>query len=312
MAADGGRAGQVAEQAGEGGPAIPAGVGRTAVSVADVRAVESRRPDRLFDDPYASAFLARDPVGATRFDAIPAELEEVARHIVVRTRFFDDFLLAAAEAGCRQFVLLGAGLDMRAYRLGLPPGSVCYELDTPEVFGFKDGVIREVGARPIARRVTVPADLREDWTAALTGFGFVPMAPSAWLLEGLLLYLRPDQAELTLERVDELAALGSRLALTHGFDPRNGLPADRLHPELATVDALWRGGLTQDPLRWLEEHRWQSVWHDRASVAASYGRAGYLGACNSFVTSERRPAASDDPRSPACRVHDAPNEERCR
>jgi len=37
------------------------GVGKTALGVALVRARESRRPDRLFDDPYAAAFVTASP-----------------------------------------------------------------------------------------------------------------------------------------------------------------------------------------------------------------------------------------------------------
>src|SRR5262245_15958201 len=42
-------------------PRVPAGVGRTALGVARIRAAESQRPDRLFDDPLASAFAAAQP-----------------------------------------------------------------------------------------------------------------------------------------------------------------------------------------------------------------------------------------------------------
>lgn len=61
---------------------------------------------------------------------------------VVRTRFYDDYLLAAARAGCRQVVLLAAGLDTRAFRLMWPAGVTVFELDLPAVLGFKDRVLR--------------------------------------------------------------------------------------------------------------------------------------------------------------------------
>ncbi len=91
------------------------GVGKTAIGVAALRAVESRRPDRLFDDPYAHAF-----VEAGR--ALFPELADFGQdrnqrpltglgalfysHLVVRTRFYDEYLLAATAAGCEQVVLL--------------------------------------------------------------------------------------------------------------------------------------------------------------------------------------------------------------
>jgi hypothetical protein len=42
------------------------GVEKTALGVAMVRAWESRRPGRLFDDPYAQAFVDAVPAPGTR------------------------------------------------------------------------------------------------------------------------------------------------------------------------------------------------------------------------------------------------------
>jgi methyltransferase (TIGR00027 family) len=97
------------------GPWEPlAGVERTAPGMAYVRAQESRRPDRLFDDPYAQAFADAAPGSAAAGAAF-------AWHAVIRTRFFDDYLTAACRAGCRQAVLLAAGLDAWAFRSYWPP-----------------------------------------------------------------------------------------------------------------------------------------------------------------------------------------------
>jgi methyltransferase (TIGR00027 family) len=52
-------------------------------------------------------------------------------HAVIRTQFFDDYLLDATAHGIRQVVLLAAGLDTRAYRLSWPRGAHVYELDLP-------------------------------------------------------------------------------------------------------------------------------------------------------------------------------------
>jgi methyltransferase (TIGR00027 family) len=106
------------------------GVGKTALRVARVRAEESRRPDRLFDDPYAQAFLDAAPEA---FPEEPTTADELASlgplaslgaafyfHGLIRTRFFGDYLLAACIAGCTQMVLLAAGLDTRVFRLPWP------------------------------------------------------------------------------------------------------------------------------------------------------------------------------------------------
>ena len=107
---------------------VPIGVGRTALGVALVRAMESRRRDRLFHDPYAAAFLAAaqamfdgDQRGAVAgLGGLSSEGAAFWSHAVIRTRFFDDYLLDPTGQGIRQVVLLAAGLDTRAYRLVWP------------------------------------------------------------------------------------------------------------------------------------------------------------------------------------------------
>lgn len=112
------------------GGGLPVGVGKTAIGVALVRVQESRRPDRLFADPYAEAFLAAAPrafeveqrAAAAGTGDMASWGAAFSSHAVTRTRFFDDYLLAATEAGIRQVVLLAAGLDTRAFRLPLARG----------------------------------------------------------------------------------------------------------------------------------------------------------------------------------------------
>src|SRR5881392_2652565 len=93
----------------------PAGVGRTAVGMAWLRATESARHDRLFEDPWAQAFVDADPdVFARRGDRPrrTEDMDEVGARFyhraAIRTRFFDDYLLAAARHGCGQVVLTAA------------------------------------------------------------------------------------------------------------------------------------------------------------------------------------------------------------
>src|SRR4051812_12042193 len=106
---------------------LPA-VSRTALGVARVRAAEAARPDRLFTDPYAAAFVAaagadgETPDAATLTDEQRRWRAGIVFHITMRTRFFDDYLQGAVHGGCEQVVVLGAGLDTRAYRLDWPTG----------------------------------------------------------------------------------------------------------------------------------------------------------------------------------------------
>jgi methyltransferase (TIGR00027 family) len=200
---------------------VEGGVGVTALLVAAARAIETHREDSLARDVYAEHFVRAAPASA----GWPVRIQQVpdgdanplwgrfARYFGLRTRALDDFLLRSVRAGgARQVVLLGAGLDARAYRLDWPAGCAVFEIDREGVLAFKQEVFSGLSATPKAARLPIPVDLRADWAGALTDAGFDPAAPSVWLAEGLLFYL-PSAAERNLiATVDRLTAGGSALA----------------------------------------------------------------------------------------------------
>lgn len=302
-------------------PAQLPGVGRTALGVARVRAAESLREDRLFDDPLAAAFVAElaavgidgDPAaggvapgrgvqpGTGTEPAGSADPSPLRRaldvHIVIRTRFFDDQLLAACAGGCRQVVLLAAGLDTRAFRLAWPDGVHLFELDLPEVLGVKTAVLDRTAAVPACARTVVAGDLREDWPARLTAAAFDPGRPTAWLVEGLFIYLEADDAAAMLTAVGALSAAGSRLLSENG-DSHAWLRGQALAtPGAERLAALWRGGLGEDVGDWLEHHGWNAQRHDLGALAAGYGRPVAGGSRSGLVSAIRRPtrASTDAP-----------------
>jgi methyltransferase (TIGR00027 family) len=273
----------------------PAGVGRTALGVAMVRAEESRRDDRLFDDPYAAAFLAAAPGAFDREQrAAAAGSGDMAAwgaafcsHAVIRTRFFDDYLLDAAGRDIGQVVLLAAGLDTRAFRLPWPAGTRLYELDLPEVVEFKERVLAAQAAVPRCERHVVVADLRTDWATPLTQAGLDPGRPTAWLLEGLLIYLSAAEAADLLTTVSDLSAVASRVAFEVDDIGTDAMREQaRQAPAMAAYTTLWKGGLP-DPTGWLADHGWRPERSDRAEVTRRYGRPP-AGATGGYVTAIRR------------------------
>lgn len=206
-------------------------VGATATSVAANRAFASRStaggPEPLLNDPYADLLVEavglphfiRVARGEIDFDNDPLfGARQMLEQITVRTRYFDDFFAGAMAAGppeIRQAVILASGLDTRAYRLPWPADAVVYEIDQPTVIEFKTAVLADAGVAPTAERRTVGIDLREDWAAALRGAGFDPTRPTAWIAEGLLIYLPPDAQDRLLNHITALSGPGSRLATEH-------------------------------------------------------------------------------------------------
>jgi methyltransferase (TIGR00027 family) len=204
---------------------ITTSVGSTALFVATARALEAQKPDPLAVDPYAELFCRA--VGGSWADVLDGKnpdhelkTSDFGEHFVnfqgARTRYFDEYFRAAAEAGVRQVVILAAGLDSRAYRLTWPAATTIFELDRPQVLDFKREVLAGEGVQPRAERREIAVDLREDWPQALRDSGFDQAKPSAWIAEGLLIYLPAAAQEQLFTGIDSLAGHGSHVAIEDG------------------------------------------------------------------------------------------------
>lgn len=224
---------------------LASSVGATATMVAAQRVLANR--EGLIDDPYAEPLVRA--VGMDFFikaldgEIDTTELEKAdprfnfrrsAEGMAVRTRHFDKLFTDAFDAGIRQAVILASGLDARACRLPWPDGAVVYEIDQPEVIEFKSRTLADLGATPAVDRRTVAVDLRYDWPKALRDKGFDASQPTAWIAEGLLIYLPSEAQDLLFDRINELSAPGSRVATGHipdvsmFADERSQLISDRL------------------------------------------------------------------------------------
>jgi methyltransferase (TIGR00027 family) len=214
-------------------------------------------------------------------------MAEVLHSAVIRTRFYDDFLMDACARGCRQVILMAAGLDSRAYRLPWPDGVRLLELDLPTVLAFKDRVLAAAGAAARCQRSTIGVDLRRDWSSLVLEAGFSPGEPAAWLVEGLLVYLAADEAAALLDRVAALSVSGSRLACEYQ-NPGAALRHDVSRmPAMAAFSSMWKGGLGPSTPDWLTERGWRVQLAERDAVANSYGRPGPRPSRGGFITAER-------------------------
>jgi methyltransferase (TIGR00027 family) len=264
---------------------IATSVGTTAVMVAAARAAESRRDDRLINDPYAEILISGASAGTWEHmldDSVVAKLaeidaeaakvfEQMRTYQAVRTHFFDAFFADAAAAGVRQVVILASGLDSRAYRLDWPAGTTVFEIDQPKVLEYKAATLAAHGVQPGIERREVAIDLRLDWPGALRDKGFDPTKPTAWLAEGLLMYLPADAQDRLFEQITEHSAAGSRIAVetvgTHAPERRAEMRErfERIRMQLGFEDSVDVADLMyDDPDRahvdtWLNEHGWRAT-----------------------------------------------------
>ncbi|CAA0124616.1 Putative S-adenosyl-L-methionine-dependent methyltransferase [Mycolicibacterium vanbaalenii] len=296
---------------------IASSVGATAVMVAAARAAETDRPEPLIRDPYAKILVADAGTGAWEYmlddefvskvaeadSEIAAMFEHMGNYQAVRTHFFDAFFTAAADAGIRQVVILASGLDSRAFRLPWPAGTTVFEIDQPKVLEYKAATLALHHVGPTADRREVAVDLRQDWPSALVEAGFDTAEPTAWLAEGLLMYLPADAQDRLFTQITELSAAGSRVAAEsmgiHAEDRRERM-RERFTALTAKFDVepMDITELTyEDPDRadvavWLRAHGWRSATVDSQDEMRRLGRFVEIAdadgqSFSTFVTGER-------------------------
>jgi methyltransferase (TIGR00027 family) len=239
--------------------------------VAAQRVRESERTDRLFFDPLAPALSGDEGMAALKLsEKYNPRHEETANYIAIRTRFFDDVAQADATAGTRQIVLPAAGMDARAYRISWPGGTTLYEIDHPQVLAAKEEILQAQHRAPECKRITIGADLTQDWIHGLLDSGFRSNERSTWLIEGLFYYLDEPAVNRILKDLSRLAAPGS--VLVTDLVSRSLLTAPWMQQALKAMEEQgmgWRFG-TDDPVGLFAVHGWDAAIKDPGEEGARY------------------------------------------
>lgn len=202
-----------------------------------------------FSDPFALQLLPDDCREATlrrirrewprspREAALGVVADAMERLMGPRTVEIDEALRELPPG--HQLVLLGAGLDARAYRMSELAASLAFEVDHPATQAFK---LRQVaGLRPSVRELRhVAVDFAHERAAdALARAGHAKDQPTAWVFEGVISYLTPAEVEAAIDSIAERSAPGSRLLTTYnepGLVRRlfSGITAQTGEPHRAT------------------------------------------------------------------------------
>ncbi|MFD0026233.1 class I SAM-dependent methyltransferase [Streptomyces sp. NPDC058382] len=268
------------------GTGVNEAVGRTALMVAAARAIEAGRPDALARDELAEHFVRAARASAdwpVHLDQVPGRDDDplwgrLGRFFGLRTRVFDDFLLDRTAAGIDQVVILGAGLDSRAYRLPWPPGCTVFEIDQEGVLSFKQAVLDTLDTAPRSERRPLAADLRLDWAGTLLTAGFDPARPTAWVAEGLLPYPPPGAERELITTIVAHSARGSAIGyeVKHGVKPAplTDYPLHTAARERIGVDlsALFNADPRPDSAGDLAARGWSTTVRTPFDFTRQYGR----------------------------------------
>ena len=228
----------------------------TAHWIAAARARETERQDRLFADPYAAVLAG--PIGRAALAASERASGSENVFLPIRTRFFDDLLVAEAPR-LDQVVLLGAGLDTRPFRLTLPAALRWFEIDRAELFAEKEPILGALGVVAGCQRTVVAADLTGAWSPALLDAGFQASRRTAWIAEGLCFYLSGDAVRDLMSETRRLAGGGSLIAADVFGSGLLSLPGMRTYLAGRAERGLPPPFTTDNPVETLHDAGWPSV-----------------------------------------------------
>ena len=194
----------------------------TAQGIAAIRAIESSKPleQRICYDPLARQLVS--PVfylltklfaGYGRWRA-PGTME----YIVARTRCIDDYLQAYLDSGIEQLVILGAGLDSRAYRFKQLIGHVnMFEVDHPATQLEKRRILARIFGEVPEYVSFVPLDFNEETLEKLYDFGYHKQRRTLYIWEGVTFYLAAEAVDTTLRFVVENSGQASSIIFDYVY-----------------------------------------------------------------------------------------------
>lgn len=184
----------------------------TAQGVAKQRLIETlaQVDKRIIFDPYAENFVLGSSFIKLMGHKVCVWLTQkfapgFHEHLIARTRFIDDEVNKGVNDGAEQYVILGAGYDLRAYRLDLPPSLQIFEVDQPEVQARKRAKLPN--NLPNANNVVyVNIDFNhQSLSKQLLAAGFDQTKSTIFTLEGVSQYISKEALDATLQELAELS-----------------------------------------------------------------------------------------------------------
>jgi methyltransferase (TIGR00027 family) len=194
----------------------------TALGIAAMRALESEKPtgQRICYDPFARQLTTAGIYFLSKLFAGYGERRAPGAQgfIVCRCRYFDDYLQRCLTSGAKQVVILGAGLDSRAYRGEILQRAIrTFEVDHPATQASKIKRLNRVLGQIPAHVTHVPIDFNHETLDKLLACGFDRSLKTLFIWEGVTYYLQPEAVDATLAWVRANALPGSTIIFDYMF-----------------------------------------------------------------------------------------------
>ncbi len=221
----------------------------SAQSMATIRAIESQKPAsrRICYDPFARKLISPGYFLLESAFNHYAEWRSpgLLGFIACRTRYIDDYLERCLEDGTKQVVILGAGLDARAYRFpAFKEQAKAFEVDHPATQAAKIAQARKVFKEVPGHVTYVPIDFNEESLDKLSDYGYQGDLKTLIIWEGVTMYLQPEAVDATLAWVKSNSAPGSSII----FDYIYLSAYTEEHPRAEIQISRWTHRLTGEPL----------------------------------------------------------------
>ena len=196
---------------------------KMAEGIAMQRFAESSKSkdERICYDPYAVHFISpqiieygiKHPKEAkAKIDQMEKLFPGLSSSIIIRVKYFDDYIEKSINKGIEQLVMLGAGYDTRVYRItGLNQINV-FEVDHPNTQSFKIEKINQILESTPDNIVYVPVDFETDKIGSkLFEYGYDPLKKTLFIMEGLIMYIPSESVENTLKFIQNNSGEGSSI-----------------------------------------------------------------------------------------------------
>jgi len=202
----------------------------TAIGTAAVRAIEFEKPPqiRICNDPFARALTSSLAYFLIKLFYSYGERRTrgALTFIVCRHRFIDDYLDKCLHNSISQVVILGAGLDSRAYRAGLSDAKV-FEVDHPATQSSKTKRVTKIFGKLPDRITYVPVDFDRETLDKLFSYGFDKTAKTLFIWEGVTPYITAEAVDATLAWVHSNSPTGSAIVFDYHLTVEEHLDPER-------------------------------------------------------------------------------------